>query len=496
MIKIAMKNTKLVVSFFVIIVSFISLSTEVVYADLSDIYECECKGPNCPDGVGDDDYYRQLPPKKKYIPPSPEKLSYEAFNRAYDLAEQGYFQEAAEAYLEAIRHNPRNTAAHNNLGVIYGKWGDHQKASEHFLKACKISNKEKYRKNYASSLNDIASDYIDAGSLAQAEEAYRSGLGMYPRNAPALNGMGRIYQRRGNYDVALDYYRRAFKADPTDNTDRDNYDNLKSWLEAEKNRKAEESRKALEWKIFRENRKAEEKKKAEVLKNATEHLTATVSRFKTLRKAEDEAVKPEFMDSWKDEKTVTKKVHGQDTEFTQSNKPLGGGTTSAGAQLKSTKQSGDKARSVPQSTELDFIHDEKASGRGQLGFDTPGFKQDGLVKQDDDVGEDFKTRDPEVTDEQRKRMPQIVVYEKKRSIARKKRLENEAKLKKLESMPINERSQDWSVKLTEAKQNISTAGNEEIFYNFSIGDVLRKDKSAEKLNKNNGLVESQGKTGK
>jgi tetratricopeptide (TPR) repeat protein len=186
---------------------------------------------HCPPDCGRRPIYPPPPP-----PPSPQDLSNQAYNRAYRFAEKGKFKEAEKEYLKAIRLNPRNAGAHNNLANIYYKWGWYQKAIEHYKKAMKYDPEEKYRRNLANALLGLGNEYLDQGNLQQAEPHYRSVLGMYPRNPAALNGLGRIFQHREDFDLALDYYRRAMQEGAQYAAN--NYTNLAAYMAEKRSRSA------------------------------------------------------------------------------------------------------------------------------------------------------------------------------------------------------------------------------------------------------------------
>ena len=165
------------------------------------------------------------------VRPSPQWLSNQAFNRAYDLARAGRLSEAVQAYLEAIRHYGRNAAAHNNLAIIYGKLGDHQKAVDHYKLALRYKPENLYRENLSSALIDLGNAFLDTKNildLDKARAAYRAVLAMYPRNAGALNGLGIMWNRLGKEQKALDFYRRAVRANPNASYARNNLRNLEN----------------------------------------------------------------------------------------------------------------------------------------------------------------------------------------------------------------------------------------------------------------------------
>jgi tetratricopeptide (TPR) repeat protein len=57
---------------------------------------------------------------------SPAKTAY---NRGWDYAEQGDYENAIEEYDEAIRLDPQAAKAYNSRGIAYGEFGQHEQAT-------------------------------------------------------------------------------------------------------------------------------------------------------------------------------------------------------------------------------------------------------------------------------------------------------------------------------------------------------------------------------
>jgi tetratricopeptide (TPR) repeat protein len=164
----------------------------------------------------------------------------------------------------------------------------------------------------------------------------------------------------------------------------------------------------------------------------------------------------------------------KDMPFTMPVKPRLGpgerGNTDAGAQLRSAEKSGRWAKEAAQDG-TDELAPDKAKGRSGIGFDTPGYKSEGITVPDDLGANPWK--EPVVSESQR--TPAIRNIELKRDKAKQQRLILEKKLEELQSVPDNQRTTDLVMQVMETKQAISNASNQEIFYNFSIGQELKKD---------------------
>jgi tetratricopeptide (TPR) repeat protein len=147
-------------------------------------------------------------------------------------------------------------------------------------------------------------------------------------------------------------------------------------------------------------------------------------------------------------------------------------TVSVGGQLKSVVKHGMNADELSKKGTIHNFKFEEASMEARKGFDTTGVNVGSLHIPRDLGRSPWKA--PVVTNDDRKRIPAIRDYERKRHESRERRLQYEEKLEDLKSLPESEQPQDWSVKVANAEQNVTDAGNEEIFYNFQIGESLRK----------------------
>ena len=147
-------------------------------------------------------------------------------------------------------------------------------------------------------------------------------------------------------------------------------------------------------------------------------------------------------------------------------------TISVGGQLKGVVKHGMNADELSKKGTIHNFKFEEASMEARKGFDTTGVNV-GSLHIPRNLGRN-PWKAPVVTTEDRKRVPVIVEYERKRHEARERRLLYEEELEDLKYLPESEQPQDWSVKVADAEQNVTDAGNEEIFYNFQIGESLRK----------------------
>ena len=96
------------------------------------------------------------------------------FNMGIALASQGRYEQAVEAYKEAISINPLHAAAHNNMG---------------------------------NALQELA-------SFKRAIESYQAALIVMPQYPDALNNLGNALQQKGQYLEAIEAYQKALAIEP------------------------------------------------------------------------------------------------------------------------------------------------------------------------------------------------------------------------------------------------------------------------------------------
>jgi protein O-mannosyl-transferase len=140
---------------------------------------------------------------------------------------------------DVARKNPSSSRAHNNLGKAYFEKGDLTRATYHFEKS--IANIPKFienkfnlksaeefllrKKGPANSNNsslriaaelvephyNLASIYLDQGKLGLAEKEYLITLSLRPHHSSAKIGLGSVYNKKGLYEKAENFYRQAIE---------------------------------------------------------------------------------------------------------------------------------------------------------------------------------------------------------------------------------------------------------------------------------------------
>jgi serine phosphatase RsbU (regulator of sigma subunit)/lipopolysaccharide biosynthesis regulator YciM len=107
------------------------------------------------------------------------------------------------------------SATTNNIGNIYKKQGNLDKAIEYHMKSMDLKEKNNDKLGVGISYNNLGAIYKDQGDLTSAVNCFSKALKIFERvkdnrqTASALNNLGRIYQNQGDYAKSLENYKRA-----------------------------------------------------------------------------------------------------------------------------------------------------------------------------------------------------------------------------------------------------------------------------------------------
>jgi tetratricopeptide (TPR) repeat protein len=143
-------------------------------------------------------------------------LAYEALGR---------YQEAVDAYKQAIRFKPDDADTHRNLGECYFRLGSsvadlsspvRSAASMKFLLLAADSFNEvvKLRPNDANAYEKLGSVYNSMKLYSVAIEAYQQAIRLKPDWAAAHDGLGIVYLNSGRYNEAVDAFKQAIRLEP------------------------------------------------------------------------------------------------------------------------------------------------------------------------------------------------------------------------------------------------------------------------------------------
>lgn len=128
---------------------------------------------------------------------------------AYSHAQQERFDEAIELYNQLLDTDPYSTLYWEELGKIYFRLEEYDKAIEAFEFVIAINGDECYYALYAA-----ANCYFNIGNYERAEEYYHTIHERYPETVDPLFHMGMCRVNRGDDDTALDYFTKALTTIP------------------------------------------------------------------------------------------------------------------------------------------------------------------------------------------------------------------------------------------------------------------------------------------
>jgi len=123
---------------------------------------------------------------------------------------RGAVKEAEKAWKKVLELEPENAEAWNNLGVLYRKYGDKEKALAAFQEA---ENKAPDRPDIPYNIGNL---YKSNGDLDKAVTYYNRAIQVDPDYAPAFNNLGTLYESKKERDKALEVFRRGLSADSGD----------------------------------------------------------------------------------------------------------------------------------------------------------------------------------------------------------------------------------------------------------------------------------------
>jgi len=122
----------------------------------------------------------------------------------------GQYNSAMKELLEAQRLTPEDPKVHYLLGISYHGKGLDERAIAEFQQAIALNPADSSIHNYLGAL------YLDQGRLDEAIVSFNRALAniLYDTPATTLYNLGRAYYAKGQYDVALKYYRDAVSREP------------------------------------------------------------------------------------------------------------------------------------------------------------------------------------------------------------------------------------------------------------------------------------------
>lgn len=111
-------------------------------------------------------------------------------------------------WLSAAKSSPSSSQNHNNLGDLYARQGDYQKAIEEFKKAIEI------KPNYGDAYHNLANIYHQIDDNEQAIENYQKALSFNPNLWQSYQNLAATYFEQKDFAKSLEYIGKAIQINP------------------------------------------------------------------------------------------------------------------------------------------------------------------------------------------------------------------------------------------------------------------------------------------
>ncbi|MGH9879853.1 MAG: tetratricopeptide repeat protein [Pyrinomonadaceae bacterium] len=119
------------------------------------------------------------------------------------------YREASDAYRQAIRLDPYNSAdAYYALGLVYRDWGKADEEIQAYKQAIRL------RPDYTSAYERLGSRYIKSKKYSEAVEVFKQLTSVRPGDASAPNTLGEAYLELGKMNEAVEAFRQAIRLKP------------------------------------------------------------------------------------------------------------------------------------------------------------------------------------------------------------------------------------------------------------------------------------------
>lgn len=135
-------------------------------------------------------------------------------------------------WLAAAKTSPSSHQNHNNLGDLYGRQGNLEKAVAEFKTAIQLNP------NYADAHHNLANTYSQMGEIELAIEYYQKATELNPTLWQSHQNLAAIYFKQGKFDLSENNLKEAVKISPQDPNL--HYNLALVYLKQEKNQQAQQ----------------------------------------------------------------------------------------------------------------------------------------------------------------------------------------------------------------------------------------------------------------
>lgn len=138
-----------------------------------------------------------------------KKEAWQYFQQAYERQMKGELEEAVDLYKRSIASHP-TAEAHTFLGWTYSFMGRLDEAIEECQHAIKVDP------DFGNPYNDIGAYLLEKGQFDDAIPWFERAMQARRYESPAFPhlNLGRVYERKGEWDKAMDSYKKALTLNP------------------------------------------------------------------------------------------------------------------------------------------------------------------------------------------------------------------------------------------------------------------------------------------
>jgi len=111
-------------------------------------------------------------------------------------------------WISTGKTSPSSPNTHNNLGDMYGRWGDKQRALQEFQKAIEL------KPNYGDAYHNLANTYREIGQYDKALENYQKAAIFNPNLWQSYQNIAALYFESKQYDLAQEFIQKAIQINP------------------------------------------------------------------------------------------------------------------------------------------------------------------------------------------------------------------------------------------------------------------------------------------
>jgi len=141
--------------------------------------------------------------KEKHVPGSPPAVLAAPLKEAQNLIQKGNFDQAIQILVGQTKQDSSSVDAFDLLGIAYAGKNDYQNAMEAFQQALKLAP------NSATTHNNLGNLYVSQQKLDLAEKEFDKVLRVAPSNRDANYNLGLLLLARGAPTAAIQHFQRV-----------------------------------------------------------------------------------------------------------------------------------------------------------------------------------------------------------------------------------------------------------------------------------------------